>query len=76
MVRFLFHTCTNGALVQDAVGRRFDTGTDACIDAIRAMPMKLDRALDGLQNTYISTEIRDRTRAVFVIRAQIVMETR
>jgi hypothetical protein len=76
MERFYFHTRTNGTLVNDPIGHWFDNGRHAWLDAIGVMPMKLERALDGARNTYITTEVRDKARSLYVVRATIVTEER
>jgi hypothetical protein len=76
MERFFFHTRTNGTLVKDPIGQWFDNGIDACIDAIGTMPMKLERALDGVRSAYITTEVRDKARSLYVVRGTIVIEER
>jgi hypothetical protein len=76
MERFFFHTQTNGTMVKDPIGQWFDNRRAACIDAIGTMPMKLERALDGVRNAYITTEVRDKVRSLYVVRATIVTEER
>jgi hypothetical protein len=76
MERFYFHTHTNGTLIKDPIGQWFDAKGDACINAVGLMPLMLERALRGAQNTYITTEMCNRTRALCIIRATIVTEQR
>jgi hypothetical protein len=76
MGRFFFHTLTNGTLVEDTIGKRFDHKIGTCIDAIAAMPSKLEHALNGSCNTYVTTEVRDEVRSLCIIRATIVIEER
>jgi hypothetical protein len=64
MERFFFHTYTNGAMAKDPIGQWFDNRMDTWIDAIGTMPMKLERALDGVRNAYITTEVRDNVRSL------------
>jgi hypothetical protein len=76
MERFFFHTYTNGPMAKDPIGQWFDNRMDAWIDAIGTMPMKLERALDGVRNAYVTTEVRDKVRSLYVVRAIIVSEER
>jgi hypothetical protein len=76
MERFFFHTQTNGTMAKDPIGQWFDNRIDACIDAIGTMPIKLERILDGVRNAYITTEVRNRARSLYVVRATIVIEVR
>jgi hypothetical protein len=76
MERFFFHTQTNGTMAKDPIGQWFDNRIDACIDAIGTMPLKLECALDGVRNAYITTEVRNRACSLYVVRATIVIEVR
>jgi hypothetical protein len=76
MDRFFFHTQTNGTMAKDPIGQWFDHRIDACIDAIGTMPLKLERALDDVRNTYITTEVRNGACSLYVVRATIVIEAR
>jgi hypothetical protein len=76
MERFFFHTQTNGTMAKDPIGQWFDNRIDACTDAIGAMPLKLERVLDGVRNAYITIEVRDKVRSLYVVRATIVTEER
>jgi hypothetical protein len=75
MSQFYFHVRSNGRLAEDSVGRSYHNRDEACAYALQSMPQLLK---EGLQrdNTYVSTEVRDETQTVGVVRTTIILELR
>jgi hypothetical protein len=61
-------------MAKDRKGREFASLTEACTYAVRRTPGLLRKTLRLDANTYLSTEISDGERTLFVIRGKVTSE--
>jgi hypothetical protein len=73
MDRFYFHVSRDGVRTQDQVGLPFEDRQAACADALEKMPDLLRRA-SKQHHTYVTTEVWDATRPLYVLRGSIHVE--
>jgi hypothetical protein len=76
MARYYFHRRANGALAVDRRGRQFESPDAACDYAVRRTPSILAGLFQSRINTYLSTEVTDGDRSLFVVRGTIIIERR
>jgi hypothetical protein len=76
MRRFFFHQYINGRrLTEDRRGHLFGDAAEACTYALCRAPRLLDKILrTTAKNTYLSTEVRDGKRTLFIIRGKVTTE--
>lgn len=76
MTRFYFHRSMNGRrLSEDLRGRLFESSAEAWVHAFRRAPAFLKEAVrTKTENTYLSTEISDGTRILYIVRAKVTSE--
>jgi hypothetical protein len=73
--RFYFRQYVNGQwMAKDRRGREFASPAEACTYGIRRAPALLRRFLRPKVNTYLSTEISDGKRTLFIIRGKVISE--
>jgi hypothetical protein len=73
MTQFYFHVRSNGILEQDQVGSAYQSTSEACSFAVRAMPGLLAEALQA-RSTHVTTNICTDVGSICVVRASIVVE--
>jgi hypothetical protein len=73
MSQFYFHVRSNGILVEDQVGSRYQSASEACTFALGAMPGLLAEALQ-VRSTHVTTNICNDVGSIGVVRASIVIE--
>jgi hypothetical protein len=73
MSQFYFHVRSNGILVNDHAGSAYQSRSEACSFAVRAMPGLLAEALQS-GSTHVTTNICNDIGTVCVVRASIVVE--
>ena len=75
MPRFYFRQYINGQqTAKDWTGREFVSNAEACTYAVRRTPGLLRKFLRTDANTFLSTEISDGERTLFIIRGKITCE--
>jgi hypothetical protein len=76
MPRFYFQHHMNGRrFAEDRRGRLFDKAAEACTYALCHAPRLLNKSLRSTPNdTYLSTEVSDGKRTLFIIRGKITSE--
>ena len=74
--RYYFHRRTNGELARDRRGRQFESHGAACDHAIRRTPSILGKLIQSTTNTYLTTEVTDGERSLFVVRGTVIIERR
>jgi hypothetical protein len=75
MPQFYFRQYMNGQqMAKDRKGREFASLAEACTYAIRRAPGLLRKTLRSDANTYLTTEISDGERTLFVIRGKVTSE--
>jgi hypothetical protein len=73
--RFYFRQYLNGQqMAKDQTGREFVSTAEACTYAVRRSPGLLRKILRSDGNTYLSTEISDGERTLFIIRGKVICE--
>jgi len=75
VAQFYFHVSSNGQSARDARGQAFDNLSQACWHAVERTPHLLSAALQKT-NTYVTIEVCDAARTVWVVRATITVEQR
>ena len=73
MTQFYFHVRSNGILVEDQVGSKYQNASEACTFALGAMPGLLAEALQA-RSTHVTTNICNDIGSVCVVRGSIVVE--
>ena len=73
MTQFYFHVRSNGILVEDQVGSKYQNASEACTFALGAMPGLLAEALQA-GSTHVTTNICNDIGSVCVVRGSIVVE--
>ena len=76
MSRYYFHHRTNGELASDRRGRQFESHDAACDHAVRLTPAILGKLIQSTTNTYLTTEVTDGERSLFVVRGTVIIERR
>jgi hypothetical protein len=71
MSRYYFHRRANGELARDRRGRQFESHDAACDHAVRRTPSILGKLI---QSTYLTTEVTDGERSLFVVRGTVIIE--
>jgi hypothetical protein len=74
MPQFYFRQCMNGQQMAKDGGREFASLAEACTYAVRRSPGLLRKILRLDANTYLSTEISDGERTLFIIRGKVTSE--
>ena len=75
MPKFYFRQYMNGQqMAKDQEGREFASLAEACTYAVRRAPGLLRKTLRLDANTYLSTEISDGERILFIIRGKVTSE--
>jgi hypothetical protein len=75
MPRFYFRQYVNGQrMAKDPTGREFASAAEACTYGVRRAPALLRKFLRPKVNTYLSTEISDGKRNLFIIRGKVTSE--
>ena len=76
MPRFYFQQHMNGRrLAEDRRGRLFGNAAEACTYALCRTPRLLNKNLRSTpKDTYLSTEVSDGKRTLFIIRGKITSE--
>jgi hypothetical protein len=73
--RFYFRQYVNGQrMAQDRTGREFASPAEACSYGVRRAPALLRKILRLNMNTYLSTEISDGKRTLFIVRGKVTSE--
>jgi hypothetical protein len=73
--RFYFRQYVNGQqMAKDRRGREFANPAEACTYGVRRAPALLRKILRPNVNTYLSTEISDGKRTLFIIRGKVTSE--
>ncbi|MGY4435179.1 hypothetical protein ACVWWO_007656 [Bradyrhizobium sp. F1.13.1] len=76
MPRYYFHQHVRGEKNEDQRGELFPTNAAACHRAAERMPARLKRAAERSRNTYVTTEVTDGNRILFVVRGTVIIEQR
>lgn len=76
MPRYYFHQHVRGERTEDRRGELFPTNAAACHRAAERMPTGLKRAAERSRNTYVTTEVTDGIRTLFVVRGTVIVERR
>jgi hypothetical protein len=76
MPRYFFHQHVRGQMTEDPHGELFPTDAAACHQAAERMPSGLKRAAVRARNTYVTTEVTDGSRTLFVVRGTVIVEWR
>lgn len=76
MPRYFFHQHVRGQKTEDPRGELFPTDAAACHRAAQRMPTGLKRAAVRSRNTYVTIEVTDGNRTLFVVRGTVVVERR
>jgi hypothetical protein len=76
MSRYYFHRRANGELARDRRGRQFESYDSACDHAVRRTPSILGKLIQSTTNTYLTTEVTDGERSLFVVRGTVIIERR
>jgi hypothetical protein len=76
MSRYYFHRRANGELARDRLGRQFESHDAACDHAVRRTPSILGKLIQSTTNTYLTTEVTDGERSLFVVRGTVIIERR
>ncbi|MET4275741.1 MULTISPECIES: hypothetical protein [unclassified Bradyrhizobium] len=76
MPRYYFHQHVRGKKTEDQRGELFPTNAAACHRAAERMPAGLKRAAERSRNTYVTTEVTDGSRILFVVRGTVIVEQR
>ena len=75
MPQFYFRQYVNGQrMAKDREGREFASPAEACTYAVRRAPGLLRKTLRSDANTYLSTELSDGERTLFIIRGKVTSE--
>ena len=75
MPRFYFRQYVNGQqMAKDRRGREFADPAEACMYGVRSVPGLLRKNMRPRVNTYLSTEISDGNRTLFIIRGKVTSE--
>jgi hypothetical protein len=74
MSRYYFHRRANGELARDRRGRQFESHDAACDHAVRRTPSILGKLIQSTTNTYLTTEVTDGERSLFVVRGTVIIE--
>jgi hypothetical protein len=74
MPRYFFHQHVRGQKTEDPRGELFPTDGAACRRAAQRMPASLKRAAEPLRNTYVTTEVTNGNRTLFVVRGTVIVE--
>jgi hypothetical protein len=73
--RFYFRQYVNGQqMAKDRRGREFANPAEACTYGVRRAPALLRKILRPNVNTYLSTEISDGKRTLFIVRGKVTRE--
>ncbi len=54
--------------------RQFDSGADACVHAFYSMPGLLRKNLSKRKDTFVSTEVSDGKRTLYIVRGKVTSE--
>jgi len=76
MPRYFFHQHVSGQKTDDLLGKLFATDAIACHRAAQQIPADLKRAAVPSRNTYVTTEVTNGNRTLFVVRGTVVVEWR
>jgi hypothetical protein len=76
MPRYYFHQHVRGEKTEDQRGELCPTHAAACQRAAERMPAGLKRAAERSRNTYVTTEVTDGIRTLFVVRGTVIVERR
>ena len=76
MPRFYFHKHLNGRTVLDRRGTSLRNEKDACAHAVRCTPSALRKSVSSVRNTYLTWEVSDGERTIYVVRGKLVIEKR
>ncbi|WP_162268445.1 DUF6894 family protein [Bradyrhizobium sp. DASA03076] len=76
MPRYFFHQHVRGQRIEDQRGKLFPTDATACHRAVQRMPANLTRAAVRFRNTYVTTEVTNGDRTLFVVRGTVIVERR
>lgn len=74
MPRYFFHQRVRGEKTEDASGTLLPTDGAACHRAVQRTPAGLKRAELPSRNTYVTTEVTDGDRTLFVVRGTVIIE--
>jgi hypothetical protein len=75
MPRYYFQQHVNGQwMAKDRTGREFASPAEACTYGVRRAPALLRKNLRPNANTYLSTEVSDGERTLFIIRGKVTSE--
>jgi hypothetical protein len=76
MPRYYFQQHLNGQrLAEDKRGRQFDSVAEARTFALRRVPDRLGKALRFVaKDTYLSTEVSNGARTLYIIRGKVTSE--
>jgi hypothetical protein len=74
MPRYFFHQHVRGQKTEDPRGTLLPTDGAACYRAVQRTPAGLKSAEQLSRNTYVSTEVTDGKRTLFVVRGTVIVE--
>jgi hypothetical protein len=74
MPRFYFHKHLNGKTAPDRRGTSLRNENDACAHAVRCTHLALRKSASCAKNTYLSWEVSDGERTIYVVRGKVLIE--
>ena len=74
MPRFYFHKHLNGQTTPDRQGTSLRNEDDACAHAVRCTHSALRKSASCAKNTYLSWEVSDGERTIYIVRGKVVIE--
>jgi hypothetical protein len=74
MPRFYFHKHLNGQTAPDRRGTSLRNEDDACAHAVRCAHLALRKPASCAKNTYLSLEVSDGERTIYIVRGKVVIE--
>jgi hypothetical protein len=76
MPRYFFHEHVRGQKTEDPRGTLLPDDGAACHKAVQRTPASLKKAEQESRNTYVTTEVTNGNRTLFVVRGKVIVEKR